>query len=83
MIRPRTPRGVQLGEFLTTRRRAQSRASLGLPPGTRRSEVGLSREEVATLAGMSVSWYTWLEQGREINASRQVLASVARVLRLT
>lgn len=83
MIRPRTPRGIQLGEFLTTRRRAQSRAALGLPPGTRRSEVGLSREEVATLAGMSVSWYTWLEQGREINASRQVLTAVARVLRLT
>lgn len=83
MIRPRTPRGIQLGEFLTTRRRAQGRADLGLPPGTRRSETGLSREEIATLAGISVSWYTWLEQGRDINASRQVLASVARVLQLT
>ncbi|WP_125099204.1 helix-turn-helix transcriptional regulator [Leucobacter chromiireducens] len=83
MIRPRTPRGEQLGEFLTARRRAQPRAEHGLPPGTRRSEVGLSREEVATLSGISVSWYTWLEQGREINASRQVLAAVARVLRLT
>lgn len=82
MIRPRTPRGIQLGEFLTSRRRAQSRADLGLPPGTRRSEVGLSREEMATLSGISVSWYTWLEQGREINASRQVLAAVARVLQL-
>lgn len=83
MIRQRTPRGIQLGEFLTTRRRSQSRAALGLPPGNRRSEVGLSREEVATLAGISVSWYTWLEQGREINASEQVLAAVARVLHLT
>lgn len=83
MIRPRTPQGIQLGEFLTARRRTQGRADLGLPPGTRRSETGLSREEVATLAGISVSWYTWLEQGRDINASRQVLASVSRVLQLT
>lgn len=83
MIRPRTPRGIQLGEFLTARRRARGRADLGLPPGTRRSEIGLSREEVATLAGISVSWYTWLEQGRDINASRQVLGAVARVLQLT
>lgn len=83
MIRQRTPRGIQLGEFLATRRKTHARAQLGLPPGTRRNEVGLSREEVATLAGMSVSWYTWLEQGREINASRQVLASVARVLQFT
>ena len=83
MIRPRTARGVQLGEFLTSRRRTRPRAEHGLPPGSRRSEVGLSREEVATLSGISVSWYTWLEQGREINASRQVLSAVARVLRLT
>lgn len=83
MIRPRTARGQQLGEFLTARRRVQPRGELGLPPGTRRSEIGLSREEVATLAGMSVSWYTWLEQGRDINASRQVLMAVARVLQLT
>ncbi|GAB2553187.1 helix-turn-helix transcriptional regulator [Leucobacter ruminantium] len=83
MIRPRTPRRVQLGEFLAARRRAQPRAALGLPPGKRRSEAGLSREEVATLAGISVSWYTWLEQGREINASQQVLTAVARVLQLT
>lgn len=83
MIRPRTPRGVQLGEFLATKRKGVDRAGLGLPSGTRRSSSGLSREEVAILAGMSVSWYTWLEQGRDINASRQVLAAVARVLQLT
>ncbi|WP_232299609.1 helix-turn-helix transcriptional regulator [Leucobacter komagatae] len=83
MIRPRTARGEQLGEFLTARRRAQLRAELGLPPGSRRSERGLSREEVATLAGISVSWYTWLEQGRDINASQQVLGAIARVLKLT
>ncbi len=74
---------MQLGEFLAARRKTQRRIDLGLPPGTRRGDVGLSREEVAALAGMSVSWYTWLEQGREINASRQVLSAVARVLQLT
>src|SRR5690606_10945537 len=42
-----------------------------------------SREEVATLAGVSGTWYTWLEQGRDINVSRQVLTAVARVLDLT
>ena len=83
MIRSRTPRRIQLGEFLAARRRVLTRADLGLPPGTRRSEVGLSREEVATLAGISVSWYTWLEQGREINVSHQVLTAVARVLQFT
>jgi transcriptional regulator with XRE-family HTH domain len=60
-----------------------SRTAAGLPPTSRRSEIGLSREEVATLAGVSGTWYTWLEQGRDINVSRQVLAAVARVLELT
>ncbi len=83
VIQPRSPRRAQLGEFLAARRRAQGRAELGLPPTRRRSDSGLSREEVAALAGISVSWYTWLEQGREINASHQVLGAVARVLQLT
>ncbi len=60
-----------------------SRSAVGLPPTGRRSDTGLSREEIATLAGVSGSWYTWLEQGRDINVSRQVLAAVARVLDLT
>lgn len=60
-----------------------SRSAVGLPPTTRRSDAGLSREEIATLAGVSATWYTWLEQGRDINVSRQVLAAVARVLDLT
>lgn len=83
MIRPRTPRREQLGEFLATRRRALRRADLGLPQGARRRETGLSREEVSALAGVSVSWYTWLEQGRDINVSKQVLAAVSRVLHLS
>lgn len=83
MIRPRTPRREQLGEFLLARRRTTSRSALGLPLTSRRGDAGLTREEVATLAGVSGSWYTWLEQGRDINVSRQVLAAVARVLGLT
>jgi transcriptional regulator with XRE-family HTH domain len=50
--------------------------------GTRRTP-GLRREEVAVLAGVGVSWYTWLEQGRPINVSPDVLDAIARVLRLT
>jgi transcriptional regulator with XRE-family HTH domain len=50
--------------------------------GYRRRPPGLRREEVAQLAGVGVTWYTWLEQGRPINASVQVLDAVARVLRL-
>lgn len=83
VIRPRTPQREQLGELLTSRRRAATRSTLGLPPTSRRSDVGLAREEVATLAGVSGTWYTWLEQGRDINVSRQVLTAVARVLDLT
>jgi len=53
-----------------------------MPAGTRRRTPGLRREEVALLAGVGVTWYTWLEQGRPINASTQVLDAVARTLRL-
>src|SRR5262249_4311151 len=53
-----------------------------MPAGTRRKTPGLRREELALLAGVGVSWYTWLEQGREINVSTQVLDALARTLRL-
>ncbi|MQY15640.1 hypothetical protein SRB5_58270 [Streptomyces sp. RB5] len=53
-----------------------------MPPGLRRRTPGLRREEVAQLSGVGVTWYTWLEQGRDINASPQVLDAVARTLRL-
>lgn len=53
-----------------------------MPSGSGRRAPGLRREEVAVLAGVGVSWYTWLEQGREINVSADVLDAVARVLRL-
>ncbi|WP_234365809.1 helix-turn-helix transcriptional regulator [Streptomyces albireticuli] len=53
-----------------------------MPAGRGRRAPGLRREEVAVLAGVGVSWYTWLEQGREINVSADVLDAVVRVLRL-
>src|ERR1700730_5742095 len=71
-----------MGQFLTTRRRHVLRAALGVPPITGRTTRGLRREEVAYLAGVSVTWYTWLEQGRDATPSRQVLGSLARALRL-
>lgn len=73
----------ELGQFLRDRRNNLIRAEHGLPPVGRNRTVGLRREEVAAFANVSVTWYTWLEQGRDINASRQVLESVARVLHLT
>jgi transcriptional regulator with XRE-family HTH domain len=72
-----------LGQFLRTRRRQVVRADLGVPPTTRRTTAGLRREEVAYLAGVSITWYTWLEQGRDVTPSRQVLDSLARTLRLS
>jgi transcriptional regulator with XRE-family HTH domain len=57
-------------------------ASVGLEANGRRRTPGLRREEVAQLAGVGLSWYTWLEQGRDINPSPQVLDALARVLRL-
>lgn len=71
-----------LAAFLRARRSALHPAAVGLPPGLRRRTTGLRREEVALLAGVSVSWYTWLEQGRPINASHDVLDALARALRL-
>jgi hypothetical protein len=76
------PRRAALGEFLKARRAKVTPAEVGLPPGSRRRITGLRREEVALLAGVGVTWYTWLEQGRAINASAQVLDAVARTLRL-
>jgi transcriptional regulator with XRE-family HTH domain len=59
------------------------RADLGLPPITGRSACGLRREEIAYMAGVSITWYTWLEQGRDVTPSRLVLDSLARTLRLS
>ena len=72
----------ELAEFLRTRRARLTPEDIGLAPGVRRRTPGLRREEVAQEAGVGVTWYTWLEQGRPIKASSQVLDSVARALRL-
>lgn len=76
-------RRAELAAFLKDRRARADRASHGLPAVGRSRVRGLRREEVATLAGVSVTWYTWLEQGRDINPSRQVLDSLAKLYRLT
>lgn len=73
----------ELGTFLRARREELVRAEYDLPPVGRRRAQGLRREEVAYHAGVSVTWYTWLEQGRDINPSRQVLDAIAQTLRLT
>ncbi|WP_225821450.1 helix-turn-helix transcriptional regulator [Streptomyces naphthomycinicus] len=67
-----------------SRRARVSPEEAGLPGGGgRRRTPGLRREEVAVLAGVGASWYQWLEQGRDISVSPQVLDAVGRVLRLS
>jgi transcriptional regulator with XRE-family HTH domain len=75
-------RRQQLAQFLRSRRARLTPGEVGLPAGQRRRTPGLRREEVAQLAGVGVTWYTWLEQGRPINASVQVLDAIARTLSL-
>ncbi|MET9516298.1 helix-turn-helix transcriptional regulator [Streptomyces sp. NPDC002994] len=75
-------RRSELGAFLRLRRERITPEEAGIPPGTRRRTPGLRREEVAQLSGIGVAWYTWLEQGRRINPSVQVLDAIARTLRL-
>ncbi|MFE2421074.1 helix-turn-helix transcriptional regulator [Streptomyces hokutonensis] len=75
-------RRPELAAFLRSRRARVTPHDVGMPPGFRRRTPGLRREEVAQLSGVGVTWYTWLEQGRPINASAQVLDAVARTLRL-
>ena len=76
-------RRKELGLFLRARRDQALRADYGLPPVGRTRERGLRREEVAFLSGVSVTWYTWLEQGRDISPSRQVLEAISRALHLS
>ncbi|MFF2148121.1 helix-turn-helix transcriptional regulator [Kitasatospora sp. NPDC058190] len=75
-------RRAELSSFLRTRRARLTPQDVGLAPGVRRRTPGLRREELALLAGVGVTWYTWLEQGRDIHPSPEVLASLARTLRL-
>jgi transcriptional regulator with XRE-family HTH domain len=73
-------RRKELAEFLRTQRGRVSPDKLGLRSTTRRRVGGLRRDEVAELADISVTWYTWLEQGRDINVSSRALERIATAL---
>jgi transcriptional regulator with XRE-family HTH domain len=73
---------AELSDFLKSRRARIAPATVGLPNGRRRRTPGLRREEVADLAGVGLTWYTWLEQGRAIRVSAEVLAAIAGALQL-
>jgi transcriptional regulator with XRE-family HTH domain len=79
---PVPTRRPELAAFLRSRRERITPDEVGLPPGPRRRTPGLRREEVALLSAVGTTWYTWLEQGRPINPSAQVLDAIARTLRL-
>ncbi|CAG6393043.1 helix-turn-helix transcriptional regulator [Streptomyces cocklensis] len=72
----------ELASFLRSRRERIAPEQVGLPPGRRRRTPGLRREEVAQLAAVGVTWYTWLEQARDIQVSSQVADAIARALML-
>jgi transcriptional regulator with XRE-family HTH domain len=72
----------ELGDFVRAQRERVAPASVGLIAARRRRTPGLRREEVAELAGLSTTWYTWIEQGRDVSVSPTALARLARALRL-
>ena len=71
------------GRFLQAHRARLSPAALGFAGGIRRRTPGLRREEIAQLAGLSTTWYTWIEQGREVSVSPAALARLAKTLQLS
>lgn len=71
-----------LGEFLRTHRENTAPESVGLPTTARRRTRGLRREEVALLSGISTTWYTWIEQGRDVAVSAQTLSHIALALNM-
>jgi len=77
-----TARRREAGDFLRSRRERLTPSDVGLPNGFRGRTPGLRREEVAMLAGVGTTWYTWLEQGRDVRPSNEVLSAVAGALRL-
>ena len=76
-------RRKELAAFLQAVRKRSQPADFGFPPGMRRRTVGLRREEAAQIAGISTTWYTWIEQGREVKVSADALGRLAASLRLT
>jgi len=75
-------RRTALASFLRGRRARLRPEDVGLAPGLRRRTPGLRREEVAVLSNVGTTWYTWLEQGRDINPSPEILTALAGALRL-
>lgn len=73
----------ELADFLQVIRRRSEPADFGFPAGSRRRTEGLRREEMAQLVGISTTWYTWIEQGRDVNVSAEALDRLAGNLRLT
>ena len=73
---------TELSEFLIRHRNKLTPADVGLPASGRRRTPGLRREEVAALAGVGLTWYTWFEQGRDIQVSEKFLLNVAYTLKL-
>jgi transcriptional regulator with XRE-family HTH domain len=82
-VAPPPSRHAELGEFLRLHRERRTPRSVGLPVTGQRRTPGLRREEVSSLAGVGLSWYTWLEQGRDVTPSAGVLDALARVLDLS
>src|ERR1700756_413236 len=74
---------LSLSAFLRALRERQSPAEFGLAAGPRRRTPGLRREEVAQLCGISPTWYTWIEQGRDVSVSATALSRLGDALRLT
>jgi transcriptional regulator with XRE-family HTH domain len=74
---------AQLSEFLKSCRARRDPTSVGLIPAARRRSKGLRREDVAALAGLSATWYTWLEQGRNVHPSEQILERLSGALGLS
>lgn len=72
----------ELGKFLKSRRSRLTPEQFGLPIGPRRKVPGLRREELAQIAGIGLTWYTWLEQGKNIQVSTQVLERLVTVMQL-
>jgi transcriptional regulator with XRE-family HTH domain len=81
--RPSAEQRREFGAFLSSRRARLQPKEYGSAGGPAAHTAGLRREEVAVLAGVSVSWYTWLEQGRDIQPSADALQRISKVLKLT
>ena len=80
--REQAARREELAAFLRARREALQPETVGIPRRGRRRVKGLRRHEVADIAAVSVTWYTWMEQGRDIRTTPQVIDALARALML-